>query len=69
MINRRYIAHVDMDAFFASVEQVLDPRLRMDEIGTVQQQVVALLSGTTHLQPEISGAAVAADAPPNATNF
>ena len=34
----------------ADVFTVLDPRLRMDEIGTVQQQVVALLSGTTHLQ-------------------
>ncbi len=31
---------------------VLDPRLRMDEIGTVQQQVVSLLSGTAQLQAE-----------------
>jgi hypothetical protein len=29
---------------------VLDPRLRLDQIGEVQQQVVALLSGTGHLQ-------------------
>ena len=28
---------------------VLDPRLRLDEIGEVQRQVVTLLSGTTHL--------------------
>lgn len=34
----------------ADVFTVLDPRLRMDEIGAVQQQVVALLSGTAHLQ-------------------
>lgn len=34
----------------ADVFTVLDPRLRLDEIGTVQQQVVALLSGTHHLQ-------------------
>jgi hypothetical protein len=34
----------------ADIFTVLDPRLRMDEIGTVQQQVVAMLSGTTHLQ-------------------
>src|SRR6476469_5420562 len=26
--NRRWVAHVDMDAFFASVEQLDDPRLR-----------------------------------------
>jgi len=34
----------------ADIFTVLDPRLRMDEIGPVQQQVVALLSGTHHLQ-------------------
>ncbi|MEI8243534.1 MAG: hypothetical protein WCI17_09735 [bacterium] len=39
----------------ADIFTVLDPRLRMDEIGTVQQQVVALLSGTHHLE---EGAAV-----------
>ena len=50
----------------ADIFTVLDPRLRMDEIGTVQQQVVALLSGTTHLQqPEaIRPTAPAAAAPP-----
>jgi len=32
---------------------VLDPKLRLDQIGGVQQQVVALLSGTHHLsQPQ-----------------
>jgi len=43
------------------ISTVLDPRLRMDEIGAVQQQVVALLSGTTHLQPEAAGNDAAAD--------
>ena len=47
----------------ADIFTVLDPRLRMDEIGTVQQQVVALLSGTAHLQAEPDGGA-AAVAPP-----
>lgn len=39
---------------------VLDPRLRLDEIGEVQRQVVALLSGTTHLQEAEPGSAPAA---------
>ena len=33
---------------------VLDPRLRLDQLGPVQQQVVALLSGTHSLEPEES---------------
>jgi hypothetical protein len=45
----------------ADIFTVLDPRLRLDEIGTVQQQVVALLSGTTHLQDD---AAPVAGEPP-----
>jgi hypothetical protein len=47
----------------ADVFTVLDPRLRMDEIGLVQQQVVALLSGTSGLQVETvaPGAPAAAD--------
>ena len=44
----------------ADIFTVLDPRLRMDEIGTVQQQVVALLSGTTHLQDGVAAATAAA---------
>jgi hypothetical protein len=47
----------------ADIFTVLDPRLRMDEIGTVQQQVVALLSGTTHLQEGAAGDAVAGEQP------
>ena len=31
---------------------VLDPRLRLDQLGEVQNQVVALLSGTETLQTE-----------------
>ena len=33
---------------------VLDPRLRLDQLGHVQQQVVALLSGTQSLEAESS---------------
>ena len=50
----------------ADIFTVLDPRLRMDEIGTVQQQVVAMLSGTTHLQPTATDSAVKAVAPATA---
>lgn len=35
---------------------VLDPRLRLDQIGEVQRQVVALLSGTGHLQADMVSA-------------
>ncbi|MFZ4395444.1 MAG: hypothetical protein ACOYOU_07440 [Kiritimatiellia bacterium] len=48
----------------ADIFTVLDPRLRMDEIGLVQQQVVALLSGTMHLQDAVAGTDMAASAPP-----
>ena len=49
---------------------VLDPQLRLDEIGDVQRQVVALLSGTTHLPAEATAAAsaVAADAVPSVSS-
>lgn len=49
----------------ADIFTVLDPQLRMDEIGSVQQQVVAMLSGTTPLQtaaPSVASA-MGADAP------
>ena len=36
---------------------VLDPRLRLDRLGEVQQQVVALLSGTTTLDAPVSAEA------------
>lgn len=36
---------------------VLDPRLRLDQIGGVQRQVVELLSGTGHLHDEAAAAA------------
>ena len=53
----------------ADIFTVLDPRLRMDEIGAVQQQVVALLSGTAHLQegaaaPQAADQTAMAEAPP-----
>lgn len=35
---------------------VLDPRLRLDQIGGVQQQVVSLLSGTHHLSEQPAAA-------------
>ena len=54
------ILRIYEDKKTADVFTVLDPRLRMDEIGPVQQQVVALLSGTSHLEE----ATVAAGDPP-----
>jgi hypothetical protein len=40
---------------------ILDPRLRLENLGEVQQQVVALLSGTKTLG-EVAGEAPAAEA-------
>ena len=59
------ILRVYEDKKTADIFTVLDPRLRMEEIGTVQQQVVALLSGTTHLQTGAAGETpvVATEAP------
>lgn len=63
------ILRIYEDKKSADIFTVLDPRLRMDEIGTVQQQVVALLSGTTHLQggaaaPQAADQTAVAEAPP-----
>ena len=44
------ILRVYEDRKTGDIFTVLDPKLRMDEIGDVQKQVVALLSGTPHLQ-------------------
>jgi len=58
------ILRVYEDKKTGDVFTVLDPRLRMDEIGTVQQQVVALLSGTPHLQEGALAPAGAVGTPP-----
>jgi hypothetical protein len=42
---------------------VLDPRLRLDQIGDVQNQVVALLSGTGHLQASDAPSEIACPPP------